>query len=142
METVSGLVPIGEFFGLIIITFYFSKFNVNLLATIHLLSDEISEDTLLYKWFKVLSCKIKQVSSANNLGQSDVRLLMSLIYSVNNNGPRTEPCGTPQVIFFCKWIACYLKIHIDICWIKKMKKICEQHHEFHIVLTCSIRYYD
>ena len=45
METVLGLVPIGEFFGLIIITLDF----VNLLATIHLLSDEILEDTLLYK---------------------------------------------------------------------------------------------
>ena len=141
METVLGFVPIGEFFGLIIITLDFSKFNVNLLAIIHLLTVEISEDTLLYKWFKELSCKIKQVSSANNLGQSDVLLLMSLIYNVNNNGPRTEPCGTPQVIFL-QVIACYLKIHIDICWIKKMKKICVQHHEFHIVLTCSKRYYD
>ena len=59
METVLGLVPIGEFFGLIIISLDFSKFSVNLLATIHLLTDEISEDALLYKWFKVLSCKIK-----------------------------------------------------------------------------------
>ena len=99
METVLGLVPIGEFFGLIIITLDFVKFNVNLLATIHLLTDEILKDSLLYKWFKVLSCKIKQVSSANSLGQSDVLLLMSLLYSVNNNGSRTEPCGTPQLIF-------------------------------------------
>ena len=100
METVLGLMPIGEFFGLIIITLHFIKFNVNLLVTIHLLTDKISEDTLLYKWFKVLSCKIKQESSANSLGKSDVLLLMSLIYSVNNNGPRTEPCGgTPQLIF-------------------------------------------
>ena len=62
METVLSLVPIGEFFGLIIITLDFVKFNVDLLATIHLFTDEISEDTLLYKWFKVLSCKIKLVS--------------------------------------------------------------------------------
>ena len=47
----------------------------------------------------MLSCKIKQVSSANSLGQSDMLLVMSLIYTENNNGPRTEPCGTPQLIF-------------------------------------------
>ena len=112
METELGLVPIREFFGLIIITLDFVKFNVNLLATIHLLTDEISEDTLLYKWFKLLSCKIKQVSSANSLGQSDVLLLMSLINSLNNNGPRTEPYGAPQLIF----LQVYYLLSKDIYW--------------------------
>ena len=99
MKRVLGLVLIGEFFGLNIIILDFVKFNVNLFATIRFLTDEISKDILLHKWFKVLSCKIKQVSSANSLGQSGVLLLMLLIYCVNNNGSRTEPCGTPQLIF-------------------------------------------
>ena len=47
-----GLVPMGEFFELIIMTLHYVKFNVNLLATIYSLTDEISEDALLYKWFK------------------------------------------------------------------------------------------
>ena len=38
--------PIGEFVGLIITTLDFVKFNVNLLATIHLLPDEILQRIL------------------------------------------------------------------------------------------------
>ena len=39
METVLGLEPIGEFFGLIIITLDFSKFSVNLLAKLPKMTD-------------------------------------------------------------------------------------------------------
>ena len=40
---------------------------------------------------------IKLVSSANKIGLdlSDTLLERSLIYTKNNNGPRTEPCSTP-----------------------------------------------
>ena len=62
-----------------IITLDLVKINANLLATIHSLADETSEDALFYKWLKVLSCKIKQVSTPNSLRQADVLLLISLI---------------------------------------------------------------
>ena len=32
-----------------------------------------------------------------------VELLKSLMYFNNSNGPRMEPCGTPQVTFFFCW---------------------------------------
>ena len=39
------------------------------------------------------------VSSANKTSWTNTEALqISLIYNRNNNGPRTEPCGTPQVI--------------------------------------------
>jgi len=42
------------------------------------------------------------VSSENNIGilLSFMVLGKSLIYIRNNNGPKTEPWGTPSVIFF------------------------------------------
>ena len=40
-----SFIAIEEFFGLIIKTLDFVKFNINLLATAHLLTEEISEDT-------------------------------------------------------------------------------------------------
>jgi hypothetical protein len=44
----------------------------------------------------------KLVSSANKIGLdlSDTLLERSLIYIRNNNGPSTEPCGTPCCTFF------------------------------------------
>ena len=42
------------------------------------------------------------VSSANKIVYSLlVELLRLLMYINNSNGPRMEPCGTPQVTFFC-----------------------------------------
>jgi hypothetical protein len=43
---------------------------------------------------------IMLVSSANNVGLdiSDIVFGKSLIYKRKNNGPRTEPCGTPYFI--------------------------------------------
>ena len=38
-------------------------------------------------------------SGATNFLASRLLLLMSIIYNVNNNGPRAEPCGIPQLIF-------------------------------------------
>jgi hypothetical protein len=40
---------------------------------------------------------MKVVSSANKieLHLSDTLLERSLMYIINNNGPRTEPCGAP-----------------------------------------------
>ena len=40
---------------------------------------------------------MKLVSSANKIGLDllDTLLGRSLTYIKNNNGPRTEPCGTP-----------------------------------------------
>ena len=39
-------------------------------------------------------------SSANNLRfLGPTAFWISLIYIVKNNGPRTEPCGTPHSIF-------------------------------------------
>jgi hypothetical protein len=42
------------------------------------------------------------VSSANNIGilLSFIVLGKSLMYIGNNSGPKTEPWGTPSVIFF------------------------------------------
>jgi len=44
---------------------------------------------------------MKLVSSANKieLDLSDTLLERSLTYIKNNNGPRTEPCGTPCCTF-------------------------------------------
>ena len=36
-------------------------------------------------------------SSANNLSDEEILLLISLIYSKNITGPRTVPCGTPDM---------------------------------------------
>jgi hypothetical protein len=43
------------------------------------------------------SAIMKLVSSTNKIGLdlSDTLLEISLMYIRNNNGPRTEPCGTP-----------------------------------------------
>jgi hypothetical protein len=43
---------------------------------------------------------MKLVSSTNKIGLdlSDTLLEISLTYIKNNNGPRTEPCGTPCCI--------------------------------------------
>jgi len=48
---------------------------------------------------------MKLVSSANKIGLdlSDTLLERSLTYIKNNNGPRTEPCGTP----------CYTYSHLE-----------------------------
>ena len=40
------------------------------------------------------------VSSAKSLMSDLVLFSMSLVYIRNNNGPSTEPCGTPQFIAF------------------------------------------
>jgi hypothetical protein len=44
---------------------------------------------------------MKPVSSANKIGLdlSDILLERSLTYIRNNNGPRTETCGTPCCTF-------------------------------------------
>ena len=47
---------------------------------------------MAYNW-------IRQVSSAISLGVEDVQLAMSLKCSVNKRGRKTEPCGTPQMMY-------------------------------------------
>ena len=56
----------------------------------------------------ILSCKvltfswliIRQVSSANSLGEVSIAVGMSLIYIRNKRGPNVLPCGTPK-LFRC-----------------------------------------
>ena len=50
---------------------------------------------------KLLALQNNVVSSANKIEKSahDTEKI-SFMYSKNNNGPKIEPCGTPQVICF------------------------------------------
>ena len=41
---------------------------------------------------------MRQVSSANSLGFVDEMLAILLMYKVKRKGPKTESCGTPQLI--------------------------------------------
>ena len=71
---------------------------VNLLAMSHMLilSNSIFNDFI--KLSILLSSRKTLVSSANNtennLSEASDR---SFTYKMNSNGPRTEPCGIPQV---------------------------------------------
>ena len=40
------------------------------------------------------------VSSAKSLSTSFVQFCLSLLYNRNNNGPNTDLCSTPQLIYF------------------------------------------
>ena len=42
--------------------------------------------------------KNKHVSSANKRGVYEIALMKSLMDNMNNNGPKIEPRGTPNVI--------------------------------------------
>jgi hypothetical protein len=55
---------------------------------------------LAYKLSEFLSVITKLVSSANKIGLDDLFMAdgKSFIYSKNNRGPKTEPCGTPCLI--------------------------------------------
>ena len=65
-------------------------FKVNLFATIHLFTVQISCLTIVFKLDMLLCCKIMHVSSAHNRGAELDALFISLIYRVNSCEPRTE----------------------------------------------------
>lgn len=53
----------------------------------------------------------KLVSSANRITSSSEALFKSLIYSIKNNWPRIEPCGTPRHMMerrFMNGLRCFL----------------------------------
>ena len=65
---------------------------------------------LIYSFWDVISGweNNKVVSSANRISSSkEVVFTISLIYNMNNNGPRIDPWGTPQLIILwsesCIW---------------------------------------
>ena len=100
-----------SFIGSIIITFNLDKFNVNLLAINHLLIFVTSVLILVCKVFNFLSFNTRLVSSANSLGFVDEMLAISLMYKVKRKGPKTEPCGTPQLIFCLHEILLFIETY-------------------------------
>ena len=58
METVLGLEPIGEFFGLIIITLDFSKFSVKIRRTIRTIKNSL----IAYATFSILNLEKKHLT--------------------------------------------------------------------------------
>ena len=78
-----------------------SIFSESLLTHSQLLTLLSSTFTLASRHCRLLCEQNKLESSANKWkSRSGADLLKSFIYKRNNNGPRTEPCGTPQVIGF------------------------------------------
>ena len=85
----------------IIIYSVLSTFKVNLLATIHWWILFKSEFKMACKLLILSEHAVKFVSSAYISALECLRQFgRSLTYKRNNNGPRFEPCGTPQRIFF------------------------------------------
>ena len=71
-------------------------FNDNLFNFNHLSIFTSSELTFLFNSLGQEFVSVRSVSSNNFILKLDTRG-MSLIYIKNSNGPRVEPCGTPQV---------------------------------------------
>ena len=74
-----------------------SEFTLN-----HLFTRSNALTIFVWKSFGLGLFTIILVSSANNIGilLSFMVLGKSLTYIRNNSGPKTEPWGTPSVIFF------------------------------------------
>ena len=79
------------------IKFVLAKFSDNLFIANHTLS--LSNSLFIVKHrFKILFPDAnKLVSSANRTNfKISETFFISLMYVINNKGPRIEPCGTPQ----------------------------------------------
>ena len=64
---------------------------------------------------KSLPGQKRLVSSANKIvDKLLVELLRSLMYIKNSNGPRIDPCGTPQVIIFSVDL---MLLYLTICFL-------------------------
>ena len=76
-------------------------FNDNLFAASQITILFNSSFTLCVSSFKFFPDTSELVSSANNIeNMIEDTLAISLMYKRNNRGPRTDPCGTPQEIFW------------------------------------------
>ena len=90
-----------SFIGSIIITFGLDKFNVNLLASNHLLIFVTSVLILVCKFSNFLSFNTRQVSFANSLGFVDEMLAISLMYKVKKKDPKQNLVVHQNLYFVC-----------------------------------------
>ena len=79
------------------INFVLLVFNDNLFSFNHSSILTSLELTFLFNSFGQEFVSVRTVSSANNFVLKLDTRGMSLMYNKNSNGPRVEPCGTPQV---------------------------------------------
>ena len=91
---------------------FFSALIVNLLLLHHFIKC-LNFVLMSQKSCVKFVCDINSaVSSANNLKFSGpTAFWISLIYIVKNNGPRTEPCGTPHSVFPNDDLASFITIY-------------------------------
>ena len=79
----------------IIKAYDFEGLTVSLLALIHIDKLVISRFSVCSNTVAEGALAIMHVSSAKSLKVVLIELVRSLMYKRNNNGPNTEPCGTP-----------------------------------------------
>jgi hypothetical protein len=78
----------------------FSIFNISLLRFNQLNNDNKSAIILFTGSSRLLAAIYKSVSSAKRFNFAYVSAFsMSLIYRINNKGPKTDPWGTPKETF-------------------------------------------
>ena len=75
-------------------------FKVNLLHRSHSFSEESSVFSVSIRSSRLWPWATTHVSSAYNiLNRRSETFHMSFTYIIKSNGPKIDPCGTPQVMF-------------------------------------------
>ena len=84
--------------GDIIRAYNFAAVTGSLLALIHIDNPAISRLNVCSSTSGEGALAMMHISSAKSRGVVLIELVRSLMYKRNNNGPKTEPCGTPYLI--------------------------------------------